>query len=107
VLIVQAVHDSLIAVEDIDALTETYLAGGADVTYHRDMFSEHMLLYPMSAPMTLRWLADRFNGRPLTDHMVRTTWPTLLNPATYLGMARLGIIAVKVATGRGINRRPL
>jgi pimeloyl-ACP methyl ester carboxylesterase len=107
VLIVQAVHDSLIAVEDIDALTETYLAGGADVTYHRDMFSEHMLLHPMSAPMTLHWLTDRFNGRPLTDHMVRTTWPTLLNPATYLGMARLGVIAAKVATGRTINRRPL
>ena len=42
-------------------------AGGADVTYHRDMFSEHMLLHPMSAPMTLRWLTDRFNGKPLTS----------------------------------------
>ena len=82
VLMVQAVHDSVIAVDDIDALVETYLAGGADVTYHRDMFSEHLLLHPMSAPMTLRWLSDRFAGRPLTDNMVRTTWPTLLNPMT-------------------------
>jgi Secretory lipase len=106
-LIVQAVHDSVVAVEDIDALAETYLAGGAEVTYHRDRFSEHLLLRPMSLPMTFRWLKDRFAGRPLTDHMVRTTWPTLLNPMTYRGMARWGIIAGRVVTGRSINRRPL
>jgi len=107
VLMVQAVHDSVIAVDDIDALVETYLAGGADVTYHRDMFSEHLLLHPMSAPMTLRWLSDRFAGRPLTDNMVRTTWPTLLNPMTYCGMARLAVIAAKVITGRSVDRKPL
>jgi hypothetical protein len=107
VLIVQAVHDSVVAVEDIDALAETYLAGGADVTYHRDMFSEHVLLHPMSAPMALRWLTDRFAGRPLTDNIARTTWPTLLNPMTYRGMKRLAVIAGKVLTGRAINRRPL
>jgi hypothetical protein len=107
VLVIQAVNDSVIAAEDIDSLVETYVAGGADVTYHRDMLSEHMLLHPMSAPMALRWLIDRFNGRPLTDHMVRTTWPTLLNPSTYAGMARLGVIAAKVLTGRMVRRRPL
>ena len=97
----------MIAVDDIDALVETYLAGGADVTYHRDMFSEQLLLHPMSAPMTLRWLSDRFAGRPLTDNMVRTTWPTLLNPMTYCGMARLAVIAAKVITGRSVDRKPL
>jgi hypothetical protein len=107
VLMVQAVHDSVIAVDDIDALVETYLAGGADVTYHRDMFSEHMLLHPMSAPMTLRWLTDRFAGRPLTDNTMRTTWPTLLNPTTYRGMARLAVLAAKVITGRTVDRKPL
>ncbi|WP_264074062.1 lipase family protein, partial [Mycolicibacter minnesotensis] len=80
VLIVQAVHDLLIDVHDIDELADTYKSGGASVTYHRDMFSEHMLLHPLSAPMTLRWLIDRFNGKPLSEHMVRTKWPTLLNP---------------------------
>ena len=35
------------------------------MTYHRDMFSEHLLLHPMSAPMTLRWLIDRFADRPI------------------------------------------
>jgi alpha-beta hydrolase superfamily lysophospholipase len=107
VLIVQAVHDRIVAVEDIDELTHTYQSGGASVTYHRDMFSEHMLLHPFSAPMTLRWLTDRFNGKPLTEHLVRTTWPTLLNPMTYAGMARLIKIAAKVVTGRTVERSPL
>jgi acetyl esterase/lipase len=107
VLIVQAVHDQLISVEDIDELADTYSTGGASVTYHRDMFSEHLLLHPMSAPMTLRWLSDRFNGKPLTEHMVRTKWPTLLNPMTYMGMARLAKIVAKVVTGRTVERSPL
>jgi alpha-beta hydrolase superfamily lysophospholipase len=107
VLIVQAVHDRIVSVDDIDELTHTYKSGGASVTYHRDMFSEHMLLHPMSAPMTLRWLTDRFNGKPLSEHLVRTTWPTLLNPMTYVGMARLVKIAAKVMTGRTVERSPL
>jgi alpha-beta hydrolase superfamily lysophospholipase len=107
VLIVQAVHDKIVAVDDIDELTDAYSAGGAKVTYHRDLFSEHMLLHPMSAPMTLRWLRDRFAGRPLREHLMRTTWPTLFNPSTYRGMLRLGIITAKVMTGRRVERRPL
>jgi hypothetical protein len=107
VLIVQAVHDQLISVEDIDELADTYSAGGASVTYHRDLFSEHMLLHPMSAPMTLRWLTDRFEGKSLDEHLVRTKWPTLLNPMTYVGMARLIKIAAKVVTGRTVERSPL
>jgi acetyl esterase/lipase len=107
VLIVQAVHDYLIDVHDIDALADAYSAGGADVSYHRDALNEHMLLHPLSAPMTLRWLTDRFAGRPLTDHLIRTVWPTALNPMTYVGMARLTKIAAKVITGRKVRRRPL
>jgi triacylglycerol lipase len=107
VLIVQAVHDRIVSVDDIDALIETYSSGGAHVTYHRDMFSEHMLLHPMSAPMTLRWLRDRFAGRPLSDNLVRTKWPTLLNPSTYRGMLRLAVISAKVIAGRRVERRPL
>jgi alpha-beta hydrolase superfamily lysophospholipase len=107
VLIVQAVHDRVVDVADIDTLAEVYIDGGADVTYHRDVFSEHMLLHPMSAPMSLRWLRDRFADRPLRDHLVRTMWPTLLNPSTYRGMARLAMISAKVITGRRLTRSPL
>ena len=107
VLLVQAVHDKIVSVDDIDELSEIYRSGGASVTYHRDLFSEHMLLHPMSSPMALRWLTDRFNGKPLSEHIVRTTWPTLLNPMTYVGMARLIKIAAKVVTGRKVERSPL
>lgn len=107
VLIVQAVHDYLIDVEDIDRLVDAYSAGGADVTYHRDAFNEHLLLHPLSAPMALRWLQDRFNRRPLTDNLIRTKWPTMFNPTTYVGMLRLGRIAAKVITGKSVQRRPL
>lgn len=106
-LIVQAVHDRIISVDDIDTLTEIYTSGGASVTYHRDMLSEHLLLHPMSAPMTLRWLRDRFAGRPLRTHITRTKWPTLLNPSTYRGMLTLGKITAKVMLGRRVERQPL
>jgi triacylglycerol lipase len=101
------VHDSLIGVEDIDSLADLYSRGGAQVTYHRDMFSEHMLLHPMSAPMTLRWLTDRFADRPLDAHLIRTKWPTLFNPITYAGMWRLGGIVARVAAGGRVGFRPL
>jgi hypothetical protein len=107
VLIVQAANDKIINVADIDALAATYRAGGAAVTYHRDCFSEHLSLHALSAPMAMRWLRDRFAGRPLTEHLARTTWPTMLNPSTYWGMIRLAEIAAKVITGRTIGRRPL
>jgi alpha-beta hydrolase superfamily lysophospholipase len=107
VLIVQAVHDELISVGDIDELADAYSAGGTDVTYHRDMLCEHLLLHPLSAPMTLRWLRDRFAGRPPTTNRARTKWPTLLNPSTYRGMLRLGLISAKVMTGRRVDRLPL
>jgi alpha-beta hydrolase superfamily lysophospholipase len=107
VLVVQAVHDRIVSVDDIDELTDAYESGGAHVTYHRDTFSEHLLLHPMSAPMTLRWLRDRFECRPLSEHTLRTKWPTLLNPITYVGMARLARIAAKMMTGRAVERSPL
>lgn len=107
VLIVQAVHDYLISVDNIDELADTYSAGGANVTYHRDAFNEHMFLHPLSAPMTLRWLTDRFARRPLTDHLIRTKWPTMFNPMTYAGMARLAVIAARVIAGKKPGRRPL
>ncbi len=107
VLIVQAVNDKIIDVAAIDELVETYRAAGTAVTYHRDRFSEHLLLHTLSAPMTLRWLRDRFAGRPVSAHRSRTEWPTLFNPSTYRGLLRLAAITTKVATGRAVERRPL
>jgi len=103
VLIVQAVHDKIVSVDDIDELAENYRAGGASVTYHRDVLSEHVLLHPMSAPMSLRWLRDRFARRPLSEHLVQSTWPALLRPSTYKGMVKLLAIAGRLITGRQLH----
>ena len=107
VLIVQAVHDEIISVDDIDALAEIYSRGGSAVTYHRDRFCSHILLHPLSAPMTLRWLRDRFTGRPVDEHRARTKWPTMFNPSTYLGLLKLGLITTKVVLGRPVARHPM
>ncbi len=107
VLLVQSTHDPVISVDAIDALADAYAAGGAQLTYHRDRYIDHVLLHPMSTPMVLRWLGDRFADRPVTDNLVRSNWPTLLNPTTYVGMARFGMVVAKVLTGRAVHRRPL
>lgn len=99
VLMVQAIHDQVISVDDIDTLAEAYRTGGTRVTYHRDPLSEHITLHPLSAPMVLAWLADRFAGRPLPKNAGQSEWPALLNPKTYLGLARLGVVVVRVIAG--------
>jgi acetyl esterase/lipase len=104
VLIVQAVHDGIISVDDIDALVRAYDSGGVAVTYHRDRFCGHLLLHPLSAPMTLRGRRDRFADRPLDEHRTRTKWPTLLNPATHIGMLKLGVVTTKVLFGQSVQR---
>lgn len=107
VLMLQAVHDQVISVVHIDHLAEAYIAAGARLTYHRDPLSEHILLHPLSVPMVLDWLRDRFANRPLPAGAVQSQWPTLLNPKTYLGLARLGLVAARVITGGALRRLPL
>jgi triacylglycerol lipase len=107
VLIVQAVHDRIISVDAIDKLVAYYQEAGATVTYHRDRFCGHLLLHPLSAPMTLRWLRDRFGERDVRKDRLRTVWPTLFNPSTWYGMLKLGVITAKVVTGRPVHRHRL
>lgn len=107
VLMVQAIHDEVISVDDIDTLAQTYASGGARLTYHRDLLSEHILLHPLSTPMVLDWLRDRFANRPVPAAAVHSQWPALLNPKTYLGLVRLGLVAARVITCGAVGRLPL
>ena len=106
-LVVQAVHDSIIGVDAIDKLVASYQQAGAAITYHRDQFCGHLLLHPLSAPMTLRWLRDRFAGHDANKGRARTVWPRLFNPSTWFGMLKLGVITAKVITGRSVQRHRL
>jgi pimeloyl-ACP methyl ester carboxylesterase len=64
-LVLQAVHDEIISVKDVDGQVERYRQGGAQVTYVRDRLSEHYALLPLSTPLVLAWLTQRFKGQPM------------------------------------------
>ncbi|MBT0567242.1 lipase family protein [Williamsia sp. CHRR-6] len=105
VLVIQSATDLIMSAGDIDDLVQTYRDGGADVTYHREPLGEHILLHPISTPLALRWLSDRFRGRS-TDADRRGSgpaWPTVLTPTGARGLLTLAGVAVRVATGRTLS----
>ncbi|MFW0793204.1 lipase family protein [Gordonia sp. CPCC 205515] len=63
-LVVQAVHDEVIGVDDIDRLVDRYRELGTSVTYLRDQLSEHYSLLALSGPTAVGWLTRRFEGQP-------------------------------------------
>ncbi|EUA68474.1 secretory lipase family protein [Mycobacterium xenopi 4042] len=66
ILIVQAVHDYLIAVEDIDALADAYSGGGATSPTTGRVQRASAVASAVGA-LTLRWLQARFARRPLNE----------------------------------------
>lgn len=75
-LVVQAVHDQIIAVDDVDGQVDRYLDDGVHVTYLRDRVSEHLSLHPLATPLTLNWLQARFDGHALPASGITTVWST-------------------------------
>jgi hypothetical protein len=57
-----AVHDQNLAIADADKFVETYRREGADVTYRRLRFGEHMIVALTGVPGTLRFLSERFGA---------------------------------------------
>lgn len=103
ILAVQSVHDQVIAVDDVDGQMRRYLGAGAQVTYRRDRLSEHLLLHPLSAPLALNWLADRFAHLPLPQPDIRTVWSTALSASGVRGLLGLGRVATKVLLGKPVR----
>ncbi|MBS9534590.1 lipase [Mycobacterium sp. M1] len=102
-LVLQAAGDQIIDVRHIDALVANYREMGAQVTYLRDQLSEHFLLHPLSVPVVLKWISERFANQSVRPP--RTSRGLLvLSPQTLVGLARVGGIAVRVALGR-LGRR--
>lgn len=107
VLIVQAVHDELISSAEVsDELADAYSAGGTDVTYHHRR--EHLLLHPLSAPMTLRagCVNDR---RPARVRAPRANQVADHEPVDLPRDAALGLIQCEGSDGpwQRVGRRPL
>lgn len=104
VLMLQAIHDEFISVRHIDALVDDYQAHGGRVTYLRDRLSEHALLYPLSIPIGLQWISDRFAGKPDDEPGTRVV-SLLLSPRTIAGVLRILWVTLKVILGRPLPSR--
>lgn len=102
-LVVQAVHDQIISIDDVDGQVHRYVTAGAHVTYRRDRLSEHLSLHPLAAPVTLHWLSDRFAGKPLPDPDIKTVWAVALSVAAVRGLLRLTWHAGKALLGRPLR----
>lgn len=63
-LVVQAVHDKIIDVQDVDDLVARYVEGGATVRYVRDQLSEHIGMMIVAYPLMMSWLEERFTSAP-------------------------------------------
>lgn len=102
-LVLQAVHDQIIAVDDIDGLVARYRGSGAHVTYLRDLLSEHLSLLPLSAPSSLDYLGDRFAGRALPASETRTVRSVAGTVRAVRGMAGIVLNTVRMLLGRPIG----
>lgn len=60
----QAARDRIVPVEDVRRLVRRWCRAGARVDYHEDPVAGHVTLAASGAPSAVRWLADRFAGRP-------------------------------------------
>lgn len=99
-LVVQAVHDQIIAVDDVDGQVDRYLDDGVHVTYLRDRLSEHLSLHPLSAPLTLEWLQDRYDGRPVPPAGVTTVWSTAFSVGAVRDLVALAWSTTLAVLGR-------
>ncbi|AHH21352.1 putative lipase [Nocardia nova SH22a] len=100
-LIVQGVHDEVIAVADVDALVRRYTAAGADIGYLRDRLSTHLPLEFLAVPVMADWIAARFAGRPPVRG-TRTVWSLALSRRALASHGRLAVLSLRLLTARRI-----
>lgn len=103
-LVIQGVNDELIAVDDIDHHVARYAIRGAHVRYLRDRLSLHMPLQFIGAPVTMHWLADRFDQRPLPAAGTETVWSVAFTKREVLGHWRFARLFARMLAGRPIRR---
>ncbi|WP_433525279.1 lipase family protein [Nocardia pseudovaccinii] len=103
-LVIQGVNDELIAVDDIDQHVARYTVRGAHVHYLRDRLSLHMPLLFIGAPVTMNWLADRFDHRPLPSAGTKTVWSVAFTKREALGHLRFAVLLVRMLARRPIRQ---
>lgn len=81
----QSLNDEVVPPADVDAIVQKYCAAGANVTYRRDILSEHVTFSMIGAPDALNWLTDRLTGQPVAAGCQTSTVATsLLSPTALL-----------------------
>lgn len=98
-LVTQAVHDQIVPVAAVDRMVDELTAGGAQVTYLRDRFSEHFLLHIVSGPLVLGWLTDRIAGVPETASSTTTVRTALASVDRLRGGIRMLRVCGRVLRG--------
>jgi hypothetical protein len=107
-LVVQPVRDKIVHIEGIDAQVDSYRRAGVHVTYLRDRCSDHFTLLPLSTPISLQWLADRFAGKQLPPAGTRTVRSVATMAPGVRGLLVMAGTALRAAFGRPLTagRRP-
>ncbi|WP_433200698.1 lipase family protein [Nocardia sp. CA-107356] len=103
-LVIQGVNDELIAVADVDQHVARYAIRGAHVRYLRDRLSLHMPLLFIGTPVTMNWLADRFDQRALPAAGTETVWSVAFTKREALGHLRFAGLFARMLTGRPIRQ---
>ncbi|MEU8894858.1 lipase family protein [Nocardia sp. NPDC048505] len=104
-LVLQGVNDELIAVRDVDRHVERYRDAGAHIHYIRDRLSLHLALLYLGTPLTMNWLADRFDGKPLPPSTTRTVWSVAWGAREVRAHLRFAALFLRMLTGRTISQR--
>ncbi|MGK8490093.1 lipase family protein [Nocardia asiatica] len=102
-LVLQGVHDEVIAVADVDGHVARYVDAGAHVRYLRDRLSTHLLLQFLALPVMIDWLAGRFAGRELPAAGTRTSWSLALAGPALRGHLDFAALLVRMWLGRPIR----
>jgi hypothetical protein len=71
--IYHAVSDELLPSSDVDRVVAQYCREGVNVTYTRDLASEHIVLAVTGGTGALAWLGDRLAGKPAQRGCTTTT----------------------------------
>ncbi len=101
VLVVQSVHDQIIDVADVDGQVARYVDAGVEVSYLRDLLSEHISLMILALPAMTAWLEKRFEDDSASvTTSTRTVASIALSPRTWPGYVRMIVATAKTATGR-------
>jgi triacylglycerol lipase len=88
-----------VGIDEVDRQADFYATHGTDVTYRRDMLSEHVSLALLGAPAALRWLAQRLEGME-PESGTRTVGSMLASIPALWTISVMSAAAARVFAGR-------